>query len=193
MNDAVAHRAGIVVSNRVARDLCHDLLSRACGVSGTTSCLAQVNQRCVSQQGHPMLDKLRRGYYEWLLDTQQEEKAGEVQEGQGDYLAAINLYLRAGLPARAARLAMGRDELLTHGDVTNRVSVALVRAELYEQVSLLPRWALCWWHQSSSPVPFSSETQGAALESSRCNSVLINLQLAVGRKSKLHPLYTGEI
>ncbi|XP_064911402.1 intraflagellar transport protein 172 homolog isoform X1 [Columba livia] len=84
-------------------------------------------------KGHPMLDKLRRGYYEWLLDTQQEEKAGEVQEGQGDYLAAINLYLRAGLPARAARLAMGRDELLTHGDVTNRVSVALVRAELYEQ------------------------------------------------------------
>ncbi|OPJ79336.1 intraflagellar transport 172-like protein [Patagioenas fasciata monilis] len=84
-------------------------------------------------KGHPMLDKLRRGYYEWLLDTQQEEKAGEVQEGQGDYLAAINLYLRAGLPARAARLAMGRDELLTHGDVINRVSVALVRAELYEQ------------------------------------------------------------
>lgn len=130
-----------------------------------------------------MLDKLRRGYYEWLLDTQQEEKAGEVQEGQGDYLAAINLYLRAGLPARAARLAMGRDELLTHGDVINRVSMALVRAELFEQVSLLPRWALCWWHRSSSPVPLSSETQGAALESSKCNSVLINLQLAVGRKS----------
>uniref|UniRef100_A0A8B9VBG5 Intraflagellar transport 172 n=1 Tax=Anas zonorhyncha TaxID=75864 RepID=A0A8B9VBG5_9AVES len=84
-------------------------------------------------KGHPMLDKLRRGYYQWLLDTQQEEKAGEVQEGQGDYLAAISLYLRAGLPAKAARLAMSRDELMTNGDVINRISTALIRGELYEQ------------------------------------------------------------
>uniref|UniRef100_A0A8C5J9F3 Intraflagellar transport protein 172 homolog n=1 Tax=Junco hyemalis TaxID=40217 RepID=A0A8C5J9F3_JUNHY len=84
-------------------------------------------------KGHPMLEKLRRGYYQWLLDTQQEEKAGEVQEGQGDYLAAISLYLRAGLPAKAARLAMSRDELLTNGDVIDRISSALIRGELYEQ------------------------------------------------------------
>lgn len=88
-----------------------------------------------------MLDKLRRGYYQWLLDTQQEEKAGEVQEGQGDYLAAISLYLRAGLPAKAARLAMSRDELMTNGDVINRISTALVRGELYEQVSGPPHQA----------------------------------------------------
>lgn len=88
-----------------------------------------------------MLDKLRRGYYQWLLDTQQEEKAGEVQEGQGDYLAAISLYLRAGLPAKAARLAMSRDELLTNGDIINRVSTALIRGELYEQVSGPAHWA----------------------------------------------------
>ncbi|XP_074392344.1 intraflagellar transport protein 172 homolog isoform X2 [Zonotrichia albicollis] len=85
------------------------------------------------EQGHPMLEKLRRGYYQWLLDTQQEEKAGEVQEGQGDYLAAISLYLRAGLPAKAARLAMSRDELLTNEDVIDRISSALIRGELYEQ------------------------------------------------------------
>ncbi|XP_036261104.1 intraflagellar transport protein 172 homolog isoform X2 [Molothrus ater] len=84
-------------------------------------------------KGHPMLEKLRRGYYQWLLDTQQEEKAGEVQEGQGDYLAAISLYLRAGLPAKAARLAMSKDELLTNGDVIDRISTALIRGELYEQ------------------------------------------------------------
>uniref|UniRef100_A0A669PJU1 Intraflagellar transport protein 172 homolog n=1 Tax=Phasianus colchicus TaxID=9054 RepID=A0A669PJU1_PHACC len=84
-------------------------------------------------KGHPMLDKLRRGYYQWLLDTQQEEKAGEVQEGQGDYLAAVSLYLRAGLPAKAARLAMNRDELMTNGDVINRISTALIRGELFEQ------------------------------------------------------------
>lgn len=90
-----------------------------------------------------MLEKLRRGYYQWLLDTQQEEKAGEVQEGQGDYLAAISLYLRAGLPAKAARLAMNRDELLTNGDVIDRISTALIRGELYEQVNGSSHWAFC--------------------------------------------------
>ncbi|KAM6123262.1 intraflagellar transport protein 172 homolog [Pterocles gutturalis] len=84
-------------------------------------------------KGHPMLDKLRRSYYQWLLDTQQEEKAGEVQEGQGDYLAAISLYLQAGLPAKAAWLAMSRDEFLTNKDVVSRVSTALIRGELHEQ------------------------------------------------------------
>ncbi|KFO82193.1 Intraflagellar transport protein 172, partial [Cuculus canorus] len=84
-------------------------------------------------KGHPMLDKLRRDYYQWLLDTQQEAKAGEVQEEQGDYLAATSLYLQAGLPAKAAQLAMRQDELLTNGDVINRVCTALVQGELYEQ------------------------------------------------------------
>ncbi|XP_063277854.1 intraflagellar transport protein 172 homolog isoform X3 [Prinia subflava] len=107
-------------------------------------------------KGHPMLEKLRRGYYQWLLDTQQEEKAGEVQEEQGDYVAAISLYLRAGLPARAARLAMGRDELLTSADVIDRISVALVRGELYEQAGDLfekvgnPRKALECYSKGSA-------------------------------------------
>ncbi|XP_037749516.1 LOW QUALITY PROTEIN: intraflagellar transport protein 172 homolog [Chelonia mydas] len=84
-------------------------------------------------KGHPALEKLRRGYYQWLLDTQQEEKAGEVQESQGEPLAAVGLYLRAGLPARAARLAMARDQLLANGDVINRITTALIKGELYEQ------------------------------------------------------------
>ncbi|KAM9155379.1 intraflagellar transport protein 172 homolog isoform 2-T2 [Pangshura tecta] len=84
-------------------------------------------------KGHPAVEKLRRGYYQWLLDTQQEEKAGEVQESQGEHLAAVGLYLRAGLPARAARLAMARDLLLANGDVINRVTTALIKGELYEQ------------------------------------------------------------
>uniref|UniRef100_A0A8C3Y295 Intraflagellar transport protein 172 homolog n=1 Tax=Catharus ustulatus TaxID=91951 RepID=A0A8C3Y295_CATUS len=107
-------------------------------------------------KGHPMLEKLCRGYYQWLLDTQQEEKAGEVQEGQGDYLAAISLYLQAGLPAKAARLAMDRDELLTNTDVIDRISTALIRGELYEQAGDLfervgnPRKALECYSKGSA-------------------------------------------
>ena len=43
------------------------------------------------------------------MDTGQEEKAGEMKEREEDYLAAINLYMKAGLPARAARLATSRE------------------------------------------------------------------------------------
>lgn len=85
-----------------------------------------------------MLDKLRQAYYQWLLETQQEERAGEVQQHQGDHMAAIGLYLRAGLPAKAAQLAMSRDELLVNSDVTTRITTALIKRELYEQVRALP-------------------------------------------------------
>uniref|UniRef100_A0A8U7MH45 Intraflagellar transport protein 172 homolog n=1 Tax=Corvus moneduloides TaxID=1196302 RepID=A0A8U7MH45_CORMO len=89
---------------------------------------------CVSpSRDTPMLEKLRR----WLLPVAAGypagEKAGEVQRDRANYLAAISLYLRAGLPAKAARLAMNRDELLTNGDVIDRISTALIRGELYEQ------------------------------------------------------------
>jgi len=32
-----------------------------------------------------------------------------VKEREGNYMEAINLYLKAGLPAKAARLAMSRE------------------------------------------------------------------------------------
>ena len=48
------------------------------------------------------------------MDTGQEEKAGEMKEREEDYLAAINLYMKAGLPARAARLATSRDVSLLY-------------------------------------------------------------------------------
>lgn len=163
-------------------------------MSRETSLLARFSQCCMSQQGHPMLDKLRRNYYQWLLDTQQEEKAGEVQEGQGDYLAAISLYLQAGLPAKAARLAMSKDELLSNGDVISRVSTALVRGELYEQVSVPPHWGFFECYPSSYLSSASVRYRRTELESSRCHSVWMNLQLTFWRKfSIMHLLYTGEV
>lgn len=39
----------------------------------------------------------------------QEEKAGEMKEKEGDDMAAIQLYMKAGLPAKAARLATSRE------------------------------------------------------------------------------------
>nr|XP_025839786.1 intraflagellar transport protein 172 homolog isoform X1 [Vulpes vulpes] len=84
-------------------------------------------------KGHPALEKLRRGYYQWLMDTQQEERAGELQESQGDGLAAISLYLKAGLPAKAARLVLAREELLANTELVEHITAALVKGELYER------------------------------------------------------------
>ncbi|XP_034856689.1 intraflagellar transport protein 172 homolog isoform X2 [Mirounga angustirostris] len=84
-------------------------------------------------KGHPALEKLRRGYYQWLMDTQQEERAGELQESQGDGLAAISLYLKAGLPAKAARLVLAREELLADTELVEHITAALIKGELYER------------------------------------------------------------
>ncbi|KAL7872215.1 hypothetical protein SRHO_G00071980 [Serrasalmus rhombeus] len=84
-------------------------------------------------KGHPELDNLRRSYYSWLMETNQNEKAGEVKESEGDYMGAVNLYLKAGLPAKAAWLAMSRDELLASSDVINRITAALIKGEFYER------------------------------------------------------------
>ncbi|XP_073709088.1 intraflagellar transport protein 172 homolog [Garra rufa] len=84
-------------------------------------------------KGHPELDNLRRSYYSYLMETNQNEKAGEVKENEGDFTGAVNLYLKAGLPAKAAWLAMSRDELLSSHDVISRITAALIKGEFYER------------------------------------------------------------
>lgn len=63
-------------------------------------------------QGHSELQNLRYNYYQWLMSTGQEGKAGEQKEREGDDMAAIQLYMRAGMPARAARVAASREVCL---------------------------------------------------------------------------------
>ncbi|KTG47170.1 hypothetical protein cypCar_00003174 [Cyprinus carpio] len=84
-------------------------------------------------KGHPELDNLRRSYYSYLMETNQNEKAGEVKENEGDFIGAVNLYLKAGLPAKAAWLAMSRDELLSSHDIISRITAALIKGEFYER------------------------------------------------------------
>lgn len=78
------------------------------------------------------------------MDTQQEERAGELQESQGDGLAAISLYLKAGLPAKAARLVLTREELLATTELVEHITAALIKSELYERV---------WMASYSCPLP----------------------------------------
>lgn len=54
-------------------------------------------------KSHPKYKELREKYMKWLMETKQEERAGELKEKDGDYDAALSLYLKAGLPTRASR------------------------------------------------------------------------------------------
>lgn len=53
---------------------------------------------------HANTEELKRAHYQWLLKTGQEDKAGSAKEREGDLLGAISLYMKGGLPARAAQV-----------------------------------------------------------------------------------------
>jgi len=58
--------------------------------------------RLAERKNHPKLGHLKNYYLQWLLSTQQEEKAGSLMELEGDFPRAIELYLRGGMAAKAA-------------------------------------------------------------------------------------------
>ena len=45
----------------------------------------------------------RQEYLEWLKSTWQESTAAEVYQRMGDYPSAVNMFLKAGLPSKAAK------------------------------------------------------------------------------------------
>ena len=86
---------------------------------------------------HPELEDLRTKYLQWLMKSGQEEKAGEVKESNREYLEAINLYMKANLPAKAARLALRIDALSSDGDLLERIASALLKGGFYERAGNL--------------------------------------------------------
>lgn len=54
-------------------------------------------------KGFVGLGELQARHLQWLLDTRQEEKAAELKEKAREYSVALSLYLKANMPARAAR------------------------------------------------------------------------------------------
>lgn len=58
-----------------------------------------------------------------------------MKESEGDLQGAINLYLKAGLPAKAARLALSHTEITNSSDVVSRIATSLIKGEFYERVS----------------------------------------------------------
>ncbi|KAI9178878.1 hypothetical protein H9P43_005540 [Blastocladiella emersonii ATCC 22665] len=81
---------------------------------------------------HPDVDHLRQKYFEWLLESGQEEKAAEFREDEADWVGAVNLYLKARMPSRAAMLLKQRN-LLGNMELVERTAHALATAKLWDK------------------------------------------------------------
>lgn len=84
-------------------------------------------------KNRPEVDELRRNFLQWLLDSGQSERAAVLKEREGDFAVAVELFLRGGMPARAAQLITDHG-LLGDPALLERIAGALFKGGLYEKV-----------------------------------------------------------
>eukprot|EP01015_Nassula_variabilis_P036085 TRINITY_DN9229_c0_g2_i1.p1 TRINITY_DN9229_c0_g2~~TRINITY_DN9229_c0_g2_i1.p1 ORF type:complete len:152 (-),score=52.15 TRINITY_DN9229_c0_g2_i1:61-516(-) len=88
--------------------------------------------KIAEKRNHPDAKDLKQNYYSWLLETNQEDKAAEMKENEGDYIGAVNLYLKGGLPAKAAQVIINYH--LDSNELNEKVASALNQ---YQMLSLI--------------------------------------------------------
>lgn len=88
-------------------------------------------------KGNAESEILQERHLKWLMETRQEEKAGDLKEKEGDHLTALNLYLNAKQPGRAFRLLQNYTYLLENEQIVNKVISSLIKADMMEQAGML--------------------------------------------------------
>jgi intraflagellar transport protein 172 len=81
---------------------------------------------------HQDVREFKENYFQWLLETNQEAKAAEVKEREQDYSTAIQLYLRGGLPAKAANVVSSNQVNIPH-DQLEKIASQLVASGMHEK------------------------------------------------------------
>jgi intraflagellar transport protein 172 len=81
---------------------------------------------------HQDVREFKENYFQWLLETNQEAKAAEVKEREGDYQMAIQLYLRGGLPAKAANVVASNNVNIPQ-DQLEKIASQLVASGMHEK------------------------------------------------------------
>ena len=106
--------------------------------------------KIAERKHHPQVKELKSNYYQWLMETGQEEKAAELKENEGDFVNAINLYLRGGLPAKAANVVYNYNTSFPQ-DVLEKIASALSTSgmnekagEFYEQMEMFQPALNCY-------------------------------------------------
>lgn len=92
--------------------------------------------KVAEMKNHPEIHNLKKNYFQWLVDSGQEDRAALLKEEDGDYVSAINLYLRGGLAAKGASLLL-QHELQNNFELTERVAGSLFKTGLYEKAGEL--------------------------------------------------------
>lgn len=86
---------------------------------------------------HPEVQTLKANYLQWLTETGQEEKAAELKEREGDLVFAVRLFLKGGLPARAAAVVQRyEDREQFQPALLETVASALFQYGMYEKAGL---------------------------------------------------------
>lgn len=101
--------------------------------------------RVAQENKHPNLHEMRRTYFQHLLDTNQHERAALLKVTESDFIQAINLFLKGGMPGKAAQVVLDHD-IMQPLQLLDTIATALVRAgmhdkagEFYERLNELPR------------------------------------------------------
>lgn len=85
-----------------------------------------------SRHGYSGIDELMKDQMSHLMQSGQDEIAGQVLESRGEIDQAMSLYLKAKEPIKAARLILKSSQLLHDTELLNRVISLLVESDLYE-------------------------------------------------------------
>ena len=88
--------------------------------------------KIAERKNHPEVREFKENYFQWLLETSQEAKAAEVKEREGDYNTAISLYLKGGLPAKAANVVSNFNVGVPQ-DQLEKIAAQLIQSGMFEK------------------------------------------------------------
>jgi intraflagellar transport protein 172 len=89
--------------------------------------------KVAQQTGNGDADQMKADYFEYLKDSGQEEAAARLKEEEGDYITAINLYLKGGFPAKAARVVNTKRVSGGGQQLLERIASEMIRAGMYDK------------------------------------------------------------
>eukprot|EP00398_MALV-I-01_sp_L67-1_P000507 gene507-687_t len=81
--------------------------------------------------------QLRQQWDHWLLNTNQYEKAAELAEGENDLQRAINLYIQAGMGAKAAQLFLHHRDAQRNMHIIDNIVASCQRAKRFDKAGEL--------------------------------------------------------
>ncbi|EER08158.1 wimple/ift172, putative [Perkinsus marinus ATCC 50983] len=100
--------------------------------------------RLAEHHCYPDVMRLKTEYLQWLLQTHQEDLAGDLQEREGNYEKAIALFLKSGMAARAASVVAKHSQMNYSQELLQKIASSLKAVgcdgkagELYEKMGML--------------------------------------------------------